>query len=357
MRFDDPARTPSRPRATSLVLVTRLAATAMVALLLAACAKDPSVEKQKHVSKGNGYLKTRKYNEAVLSFRNAVQIDANYADAHVGLARTYRRKGWLADARSEYEKALQISGDAHDVRLEMGQTELELSAPVEAEKNARLILQAEPRSAAALTLLGNALTRQNKLDEAARVLDSALAVDPRFADAHVARAAMFGAARKLDEAGREYGEALRIDPENAEAHLGLGRLYAQAQKWNEAEQEFQRVLKADPDQRGARLSLALVYSRQNRVDDAIKTLEASRGVGDVPMELARAELYLNKGDAAKAESIVGPLVRRYPGLLPARLILGNAYLAQRKGPQAVQEFDVLAKSRADNPEVKLLQGS
>jgi len=173
----------------------------------------------------------------------------------------------------------------------------------------------------------------------------------------VARALLFIAQRKLAEADREYGEALRLDPEHLEAHLGRGRLYAQGEKWAEAEQELQRVLKIDPDHRGARLSLALVYSRQNRTDDAIKTLEASHNVQDVTMEIARAELYLNKGDAVKAESIVAPLVRRYPGLLPGRLILGNAYLAQRKGPQAVQEFDVIAKSRGDSPQVKMLQGS
>src|SRR5438046_2785255 len=100
-------------------LATGLAAAVIISLALGACTKDPNVLKQRHVEKGGSYLKDRKYNEAILAFRNAVQIDPNYVDAHVGLARTYRRKGWVIDARNEYEKAMQLRGDAPDLRLEL----------------------------------------------------------------------------------------------------------------------------------------------------------------------------------------------------------------------------------------------
>ena len=253
-----------------------LAALLLAMALIAGCTQDPAVQKQKHLDRGLGFLKDSKYNEAMIEFRNAIQVDANFVDAHVGLARAYRRKGWVIDARNEYDKAVQARPKAEEIRAELGQVQLELSLAADAETNAREILKENPRSPRGQTLLGHALVRENRLDEAVRAFQTALDIDPWFADAYVGRATILLVQRKADEAEKEYAQALALDGGNLEAQLGRGRLFAQSRRYPEAEAELQKVLKADPDHRAARLSLALVYSRQNRVDDAIKTLEASK---------------------------------------------------------------------------------
>ena len=74
---------------------------AVLVLASVACSGDPAVEKRKQIEKGAQYLKEGKYNEAVIALRSALQIDPNDADARYQLARTYRRKGWIIDARND----------------------------------------------------------------------------------------------------------------------------------------------------------------------------------------------------------------------------------------------------------------
>ena len=53
-------------------------------LSFASCS-NPEKAKADHVSRGEAYLKESKFQEASIEFRNAVQIDDNYAPAHWGL--------------------------------------------------------------------------------------------------------------------------------------------------------------------------------------------------------------------------------------------------------------------------------
>src|SRR6266576_4751017 len=58
------------------------------AFLLGACT-TPEKAKAQHVSRGQALLKDKKFQEASLEFRAALQIDDKLADAHWGLAQTF----------------------------------------------------------------------------------------------------------------------------------------------------------------------------------------------------------------------------------------------------------------------------
>ena len=65
-----------------LPLLVALIATA---LFLSACT-TPEKAKAQHVSRGQALLKDKKFQEASLEFRAAIQIDDKLADAHMKLA-------------------------------------------------------------------------------------------------------------------------------------------------------------------------------------------------------------------------------------------------------------------------------
>src|ERR1035438_744771 len=62
---------------------------ALIAVVLAACSRDPNVRKQKYFQRGQQYFEDGKYPEAAIEFVNALHIDPNYADAHYQLAESY----------------------------------------------------------------------------------------------------------------------------------------------------------------------------------------------------------------------------------------------------------------------------
>src|SRR5882762_8188021 len=59
------------------------------ALLSLTGCTSPEKAKAEHISRGEALLKTEKFQEASIEFRNAIQIDDKLAAAHWGLARAY----------------------------------------------------------------------------------------------------------------------------------------------------------------------------------------------------------------------------------------------------------------------------
>src|SRR5687767_9302374 len=60
----------------------------LAAIVLSGCT-NPEKAKAEHLSKGEAYLSESKFQEASLEFRNAIQVDDQFAAAHWGLARAY----------------------------------------------------------------------------------------------------------------------------------------------------------------------------------------------------------------------------------------------------------------------------
>jgi tetratricopeptide (TPR) repeat protein len=128
----------------------------------AACTGDPAVRKKRVFDQGVHDFQNGKYNEAVIAFRNSLQIDPDYTAALFQLGGTYRRKGWLIDARVGSEKAVRTRPDFAEARYELGEVLLEMGLVAEAGKEANALLSHETRSARAQTLLGNVLLREPK---------------------------------------------------------------------------------------------------------------------------------------------------------------------------------------------------
>ena len=78
-----------------------LGALATIAFVAAgpACRNNPEVAKREFVRSGDGYAAEKKYNEAIIQYRNAVQQDPRFADARLKLADAYLAVGNFAAAR------------------------------------------------------------------------------------------------------------------------------------------------------------------------------------------------------------------------------------------------------------------
>jgi len=94
----------------------------------------------------------------------------------------------------------------------------------EAEQEYLRILKATPNDPDNWMGLGSVYLREEKIEDALRAFNAALALDPKRADVHAARARALRAARQLDEARLEFQRALSLDPGSAEARAGLSSL-------------------------------------------------------------------------------------------------------------------------------------
>src|SRR5688572_61708 len=75
---------------------------------LAASCSNPEKAKAEHLARGESFLKERRWQEASLEFRNAIQIDPNLAAAHWGLAQAYEQLGRGAEYIEELQNTVKL---------------------------------------------------------------------------------------------------------------------------------------------------------------------------------------------------------------------------------------------------------
>ena len=76
-----------------------------LALLVASCSTDPEQAKREYVESGDRFVAEKKYAEAIVQYRNALQQDARFGEARLKLAQTYEHLGDVQNTIREYIRA------------------------------------------------------------------------------------------------------------------------------------------------------------------------------------------------------------------------------------------------------------
>lgn len=83
-----------------------------IILLLVGCGKSVAEQIQEQLDLGNKYLEELNYEEAIIAFTKAIQIDEKQVPAYVGRGNAYvlsgETKEHLAQAQADYEKAISL---------------------------------------------------------------------------------------------------------------------------------------------------------------------------------------------------------------------------------------------------------
>jgi len=95
-------------------------------------------------------------------------------------------------------------------------------------------------------MLGNALARSGKKDEAAETLRKGMARFPSDASLHVHLGRVLVGAGKMADAAAEFREAVRLNPSHADAQAELARMQALSGQAGEAVAHYRAALEANP---------------------------------------------------------------------------------------------------------------
>ncbi len=108
---------------------------------------------------GANFLVARRYGEATLQLRKALQLDPRFSYAHVMLAQSLQLGGDLDAALAEYSKAVELDPDDMGYRANLGQAYARANRRAEAEQILAHLTEVErtryvPHSPFAMLLLG-----------------------------------------------------------------------------------------------------------------------------------------------------------------------------------------------------------
>src|SRR6266853_2150433 len=165
--------------------------------------------------------RNKSWDQAIASYRKALDLEPNDPDTHYNLALTLKYKGDAKQAVEEFEATLRFKPKWADAHYGLGATLYDLHDATAALKELRTTVDLDPANAGAHRLLARVYLQQNDASAAETEMRRALALKPS-AEIHLEMGLIEGQLSKLDDAAVEFRRALQLNPRSAQAHLMLG---------------------------------------------------------------------------------------------------------------------------------------
>lgn len=225
--------------------------------------------------------------QAITQFQRAIELDANYAPAYVGLADSYILLGTY------------------------GFVPVDTTIPKGKAAAARA-LEISPKYSDAYNSLAFASFYYDwDWNQAEILFRKALDLNPNNQLAHEFYSSYLHAMGRLDEAEAENAIAKELDPLSAWVYDDKGWMLLSGRRPADAVAEFQRAIEIDPRFLVARLSLAVAYTRLGRYADALHETDLAEEGGADPTRVleVRGAAQALSGDTAAANATLGKLLR------------------------------------------------
>jgi tetratricopeptide (TPR) repeat protein len=328
-----------------------------LACLAGFACQSRETRKATHLARGEQYAKDGKHAEAIIEFKNVLQLDPNYAPAHWDLAKSYLATNKVREGYWELHETARLDPKNLDAKLQYGDLSRFGGEPEEALKQADEVIAADPNRWAAYVLRGQVLEIQKHPDEAKEAYLKAIEIAPNESSPLLVLADYYvrtGDAKSAEPLLRKLTEAQPTF--TSYAALG-GFLSRDKARDADAEATFKQALaKAKPEELSvAYRTLASFYFSRNRFDDSERTLKEGleKVAGDLDIIYALARFYASRGDNAKADAMVEEATKAKPNDVAPYLTL--AAYRNRKGDVqgAVDAVDSALKIAPNDPQARL----
>ena len=199
-----------------------IAAVALVSVCASACARRNAAE---HVQRGQTYLDAKRYSEAVLEFRTALQQDPKLNDLRLKLGDAYMELHDPRNALREYVRAADVLPDNIDAQIKAGSLLLAARQFEDAKTRAERAIAIDAKNVTAQVLRGNALAGLKDFDAAMGEYQDAIALDPSQPTAYGNLALLQLVRGKREEAEATFKKAVEVAPTSVPARLALANFY------------------------------------------------------------------------------------------------------------------------------------
>ena len=236
-----------------------------------------------HYEFGLDLTKMGEVEEGIEQYRQALEWNPNYEDAHNNLGAIYARQGHLREAIVEYREVLRINPGHKQAHNNLGVALLNQPGELdEAITHFRESLTLDGKQAMVHESLGMALARQGKVTEAEKHFREAVRIQPDYSGAHLNLGVALVNRGEVEEALLHYRKALELKADSVDAYFRVAAILAQQGKIDEAIRHCREALQIDPDHTDALNLLALVLMtrrdvKREHIEEAVRLAErASR---------------------------------------------------------------------------------
>ncbi len=343
-------------RSTMYITPRFVLTTAIVvgAALLSGCARDSETRRQEFLASGTSYFERQQYAEAAIQYRNALQIDAGFAPARLGLARAHEQMGKTEEALFQYIRAADLLPADLELQLLVGSYLLAAGSFDDARVRAEAVLRQDGRNVRAHLILGNALAGVREMDQAMAQIEGALRIDPMNAATHTNLGMLETGRGRMREAEAAFDRAIELEPESVPGHLARANHYWTTGRPADAERALRTAYDLEPANPITNRALVLLLGSTNRAVDAEPYVRALASSGAEPFALA--DFYLLQNRAVDAIPPLQQLRAAPATATEAGRRLAHAYGMRKDLDEADRVIGELLLKNANDSETLLLKG-
>lgn len=255
---------------------------------------------------------------AVALYRQAVELDPNYAPARIRLASALEKVGLAADADGHYREATRLEPDNAVAHLGLGRLALARGDVDQATRHLERAYELSPETQAVVAMLSRARHRAGDRDGAKRLAQAARDLppllhqrDPRRAEvdllavdseSFLRRSKTYRETGQLQASLGELHRLIELEPGNAQAHFAAAGVHDRMNRPQEAVGAARRALELDPDLAGGRAVLAGALFKLGQFGQAAAEAERvlSEDPADIHMLLVTTMLAMRANDVGRA---------------------------------------------------------
>lgn len=251
-------------------------------LLVAGSACSPEAAKRRYLATGNKYFKNKKYKEASIMYRRAIQKDLKFGEAYYRLGLTELEMQRYREAVRALRRSMELdpkNTDAHakladfymlaytaDSRHPQGLLD-------EVREIADGLLKADPKSFQGLRIRGLQLMIERKFSESADYLRAANQIKPLTREVTLALAQVLISNSQVGEAEQLVQAMIEKDKEFGPIYDVMYAHYLQTRRTADAEAILKRKVENNPKVGTFLIQLAAFYFTEQRRPEMLKTLE------------------------------------------------------------------------------------
>ena len=348
--------------------------------------------KEELLQEGNRLSDESNFRGAVVLYKNALEKDANFLDARVGLAEAYLGLRDFDRSEREFQKILLQNPSQSDILLKISSIYIEQNQPekalleldryhadnqetveslvlygrahgasgdIDSAKNFfSKALQLAPDSVEPRLNLAKVFLQKNDLSQAKKYLDEIIAIDAKNIDAFYLLASLETREANREAALAAYDQIIKIDSKQLQAFYMSGILQMDLGDLGAAKVSVDKILAGFPDRpEGSRLNGLLLY-RQGQYENAKIALEKSLQkqshllsyffLGLSYYGLEQYEIALNQFQKALDLS---------PGFERARVLVSLTLLKQKRVDDAIIEIQKVLLATPNNAYAHNILGS
>jgi serine/threonine protein kinase/Tfp pilus assembly protein PilF len=226
---------------------------------------------------------TESLDKALNFFKEAIDRDPNFAQAHSGMARVFGSFAAMnlappaemwPKAKAALQKALSLDKDLAEAHSQMAFMSFWAEWDWEAvEKSFGRVLALNPGDAFAHGNYAWFMLSQNRFDEAIREVKKTLSLDPLMPLYYAWSVGLHAATGRYDEAIQEFAKAMELDPKLGLAYFHAGLAYTQKGEFERAIEALENSKKFGVYPGWAETMLTLVYLKKGEKEKAIRTYQ------------------------------------------------------------------------------------